>query len=115
VSYRQWLAEPLKVMNGLPYLAKKYPGIRKHLFHRYFFSRDSCLFNLFLLGALTAPFSPVAAGVLALPYLVERYRSGGHVGGFVARMARVLFGIPRGLAIWWVLAKGSIQARTLLL
>ena len=115
VSYAQWLAEPLLVMRSLPYLAKKYPGIRQHLYHRYFFSRDSCLFNLFLLGALAAPASPVAGGVLALPYLVERYRTGAHVGGFVTRIARVFFGIPRGLTIWWVLAKGSIRARTLLL
>ena len=115
VSYVQWLAEPLWVMKSLPYLAKKYPAMRKHLFHRYFFSRDSCLFNVFLLGALVAPFSPAAGGLLALPYLAERYRTGGHVGGFVARVARVLFGIPRGLAMWWTLAKGSIQARTLLL
>ena len=115
ISYGQWLAEPLLLLKNLPYLAKKYPELRSHLFHRFFFSRDSCLFNVFLVAVLVAPFYPIAGGVLCMPYLVERYRGGGHVGGFVARLARVCFGIPRGLTMWWALAKGSIQARTLLL
>jgi len=62
-----------------------------------------------------AAVSPLAGGAVAAPYLVERYRSGGHVGGAGVRIARVFFGMPRGLAMWWALLKGSIRARTILL
>ncbi|HQW39514.1 MAG TPA: hypothetical protein PLO00_12375, partial [Usitatibacteraceae bacterium] len=85
------------------------------LYHRHFFSKESCLFNLFLLGVAIAAVSPLAGGAVAAPYLVERYRSGGHVGGAGVRIARVFFGMPRGLAMWWALLKGSIRARTILL
>lgn len=115
VSYVQWLAEPLLLMKNVPYLAKKYPGFRARLFHRHFFSKDSCLFNLFLVGLVAAPFSPLLGGAIALPYFVERYRNGSHVGGVAIRLARVCFGIPRGMAMWWALARGSIHAGTLVL
>src|SRR5262249_52802255 len=115
LSYWQWLAEPLLLLKNLPYLIKRYPAMRRHMFYSYFFSKDTCLFNLFLLAVLAAPFSPALGIMLSLPYLVERYRNGAHVGGVAYRMARVCFGIPRGLMMWWALAKGSIQARSLLL
>jgi hypothetical protein len=31
------------------------------------------------------------------------------------RIARVVFGVPRGMATWWTLAKGSIRDRVFLL
>ena len=115
VTYGQWLAEPLLLLKNLPYLARKYPALRERLYHRHFFSKDTCLFNVFLVGLVVAAFHPLAGGVIALPYLVERYRSGGHVGGVGTRIARVFFGMPRGLFMWWALLKGSIRAGTLLL
>ncbi|MBX3716997.1 MAG: glycosyltransferase [Burkholderiales bacterium] len=115
VTYRQWLAEPLLLLKNMPYLAKKYPEFRRRLYHRHFFSKESCLFNLFLLGVAITAVNPIAGAVVAAPYLVERYRSGGHVGGAGVRIARVFFGMPRGLAMWWALLKGSIRARTILL
>jgi len=114
VSYWQWLAEPLLVLKNLPYLAKKYPGFRRRMFKRYFFTKQTCLFNFFLAGLVLVPLSPWTL-LLTLPYLIERYRSGGHVGGVATRLARIAFGIPRGFTMWWALAKGSIQARSILL
>jgi GT2 family glycosyltransferase len=115
VSYWKWLAESPLVMKNIPYLAKKYPGLRAHMFHPCFFSKETFLFNIFLLALATTIVSPLAGGILSLPYIVERYRSGGHVGGFFMRIARVVFGVPRGMATWWTLAKGSIRDRVFLL
>jgi phosphatidylinositol alpha-mannosyltransferase len=115
VTYGQWLAEPLLLLKNLPYLARKYPALRGRLYHRHFFSKETCLFNAFLLGLAVAALHPLAGAVLVAPYLVERYRSGGHVGGVGVRVARVLFGVPRSLATWWALLKGSIRAGTFLL
>ena len=114
-SYGQWLGEPLLLLKNLPYLAKKYPGIRRHMFLGYFFSEDTCLFNLVVLGLVLALLNPYAGAIAALPYLIQRYRNGGHVGNFPMRIARVCFGIPRGFTMWWALAKGSIHARAFLL
>lgn len=115
VSYWRWVAESPRVMRNLPYLARKHPGLRAHMFHGCFFSRDTFLFNVFLLALAAALVNPLAGALLSLPYLVERYRSGGHAGGFLMRMARIVFGLPRGLATWWTLARGSLRDRVLLL
>lgn len=114
VSFYRWLAEPLHFRN-IPRLVKKYPQLRRHMYARYFLSRDTCLFNVLLLALLVAAIKPAAGAVLALPYFVQRYRSGGHVGGFPARMARVVLGVPRNSFMWWALARGSVEARCVLL
>lgn len=114
VTLYKWLAEPLFFKN-LPYLVKKHPALRQHMFLGFFLTKDTCLYNLFLVALVVSPFSPAAGLVLALPYFIERYRNGNHVGGFANRMARIIMGIPRGLFIWWALVKGSIRARSLLL
>jgi len=115
VTYMQWLREPLLLFKNLPYIAKKYPRMRRHMYRRYFFSRDTCLFNLLLAGVLAGFYSPWIGVALAAPYFVQRYRSGGHVGGVMNRLARVCFGVPRSILTWWALARGSIRARSLLL
>ena len=114
VSFHKWLTEPLYFRN-LPYLARKYPALRQSMFHRYFLTADTCLFNLFLVAIVVAAFNAPAGALLALPYLVERYRNGAHVGGFRMRLVRVAAGIPRNLLMWWALAGGSLRARTLLI
>ena len=113
VSVQQWLREPLHFKN-LPYLVKKYPALRERMYGRYFLTRDTCYFNLLGLGLLGAAFQPWA-GLLALPYFVERLRNGGHVGGLGLRLLRVAVGLPRGLFMWWALARGSLRARSVLL
>jgi len=114
VSFARWLAEPLFFEN-LPYLVKKHPALRAHMFHRLFVSRDSFLFNGLLAAIVIAPFFPIAALVLAFVYAFERYRGGAHVGGPMQRLGRVLVGVPRGFCAWWALAKGSLRARSFLL
>lgn len=114
VSLRKWLAEPLFFEN-LPYLVKKHPQLRAHMFHRVFVSRDSFLFNVLLVALAAAAFAPLPAALLAAVYAFERYRGGAHVGGPLKRIGRVAVGIPRGFCAWWALAKGSLRARSLLL
>jgi GT2 family glycosyltransferase len=114
VSFGKWLAEPLFFEN-LPYLVKKHPGLRAHMFHRVFVSRDTFLFDLFLAALLLLPWLPWVSLALFLVYAVERYRGGAHVGGPVQRLGRIAVGIPRGFYAWWALVKGSMRARSFLL
>jgi GT2 family glycosyltransferase len=114
VSISKWLVAPL-IFRNLPRLVRLHPRMRQHLYHRWFLSRDSCLFNAFLLALVLLPFFPLAAAAVALPYLFVRYAGGGHVGGPLPRIARILAGIPRAAVTWWALANASIRARTLVL
>jgi GT2 family glycosyltransferase len=114
VSTAKWLGAPLMFRN-LPRLVRLHPGMRQHLYHRWFLSRDSCLFNVFLLAVVVLPFYPLAAAAVALPYLIVRYAGGRHVGGPLPRIARIRAGIPRAAVTWWTLANGSIRARTFVL
>ncbi|GAB6194936.1 glycosyltransferase family 2 protein [Lysobacter xanthus] len=114
VSFRKWLAEPLYFRN-LPSLVRKHPGLRRHMFLRYFLTRETFLFNLALLSLpLVAGRSLFAVPFIA-PYLVARFLSGGHVGGVMPRLARVVVGVPRSLCTWYALVSGSIRARCVLL
>jgi GT2 family glycosyltransferase len=114
VSVYRWLAEPLHFRN-LPYLVKKYPALRGHMYMRYFISRDSCLFNLLPLALAMLPLLGGYALLLTAPYFVERYRNGGHVQKVHLRVLRALAGVPRGAFSWWALAGGSYRAGALLL
>lgn len=114
VSFARWLAEPLFFEN-LPYLVKKHPGLRAHMFHGVFVSRDSFLFNVLLAALIVAFWVPWLAALFAAAYAFERYRGGAHVGGPLARLGRIVVGIPRGFCAWWALARGSLRARSLLL
>ncbi len=114
VTLRKWLAEPLFFEN-LPYLVKKHPDLRAHMFHRVFLSRDSFLFNMLLCALVVAAFFPLAAALLIAVYVFERYRGGAHVGGPLQRIGRVVVGVPRGFCAWWALVKGSLRARSFLL
>lgn len=114
VSLYRWLAEPLHFRN-LPYLVKKYPALRRHMYMRYFISRDSFLFNLLPLAVALLPLLGGYALVLATPYFVERYRNGRHIQKVHLRVLRALAGVLRGAFSWWALAGGSCRAGALLL
>lgn len=114
VSLYRWLAEPRHFVN-LPYLVKKYPAMRDKMYLRYFISKDSCLFNLLIVALLLAPLLGAYALLLALPYPIERYRSGSDFGRLHLRIGRVLMGAVRAAVSWWALVRGSVRARALLL
>ena len=85
------------------------------MFGRYFLTRETFLFNVVLLTLPLIAWHPLVAAALSLPYLAARFLSGGHVGGFPQRLARVFLGVPRSCTTWWALASGSIRARCFLL
>jgi GT2 family glycosyltransferase len=114
VSLLKWLSEPRFFIN-LPYLVRKYPALRQHMFKRYFVSKDSCLFNLLPLAVLCAPFAGGWSVLLTLPYFVQRYLSGDHMPAVHLRLARALMGVPRNGIAWWVLLQGSLRSRSFLL
>jgi GT2 family glycosyltransferase len=114
VTLKQWLAEPLHFRN-LPHLVAKYPGLRRHMYLGYFVSKDSCLFNVMLLGFLLLPVAGLPAALLALPFFAERWRNGAHIRAPHYRLLRALAGAVRGAFAWWALARGSLSARAFLL
>lgn len=114
VTLYKWLAEPLYFRN-LPALVKKYPALRQHMYLRYFISKDSFLFNLLPLALALLPWLGFWAPLVTLPYFIERYRNGSHVGRFGFRVLRALSGVARGAFTWWALVSGSVRARALLL
>ena len=108
------MAEPLYFKN-LPYLVRKHPGLRRHMFCRYFLTRETFLFNVVLRSLPLMAWHPVVATLLSAPYLLSRFLSGAHVGGVPQRVARVILGVPRSCFTWCALASGSIRARCVLL
>jgi GT2 family glycosyltransferase len=114
LSFYRWLAEPLFFKN-IPYLVRKYPALRDSMYHRYFLTKDTCLFNLLLVALLAGLYFPLLGLILSLPYFVERYRNGSRIQGIPLRLIRVIVGIPRGAFMWYALVRGSLRARTTLL
>ncbi|WP_028604672.1 glycosyltransferase family 2 protein [Ottowia thiooxydans] len=114
VSFYKWLAEPLYFKN-LPYLVKKYPALRQHMYMKYFISKDSCLFNLLPLALLVLPWAGAWALLLPLPYFWERYRNGRHIRRIHFRLIRAAVGVLRSAFTWWALASGSWRAKSLLM
>lgn len=114
VPLRRWLWEP-RYYEVLPLLVRLHPALRERMYRRVFLSKDTCLFHGLVASLLLAPLAGPWAAAAAVPYLLHRYATGGHVGGPAARLLRVAGGIPRGGYMWWALVKGSLQARSLLL
>lgn len=114
VSAWRWLREPLFFKN-LPYLVHKFPEMRKHMWLNYFLTRETGLFDLALVGTLSAFWTGPGCLLLSLPYLLQRYHSGSHIPNPLFRLARVVAGIPRSACMFWALAKGTVQYRSWLL
>ncbi len=114
VTLAQWMFEPAR-FGRLPDLVRRYPALRRHMTWHYFFSRETLLFNGFVLALLVSLWSPAVGGLLLLAYFAARYRSGAHVGSPVMRIARVVMGVPRGAVAWWSMLRASVRTRTVLL
>jgi GT2 family glycosyltransferase len=115
ISFWQWLTEPLRYAK-LPALVRKHPGLRDCLYRRWFLSVDTFLFHGLVLALLLWPASRGASMALLAAYGVARWRTGAHLGGSpLARVARIVMGVPRGAFAWWGLVSGSLRARCWLL
>lgn len=114
VSLAHWMFEPAR-FGRMPDLVRRYPGLRRHMVWHYFFSRETLLFNGFVIALLVSMWSPLVGGLLLLVYFAARYRGGAHVGRPALRIVRVVMGVPRGAVAWWALLRGSLRTRTLLL
>ena len=55
---------------AMPYLVKKHPELRKHLYYRYFLSKKKALFDVFFLSVVSGILIHQFFIFLALPYLV---------------------------------------------
>lgn len=110
----EWLALTRHV-GAWPPLVKRVPELRGEIFRRYFLLRITALFDLGVLGSLLAVALHPAALLLWLPYAAVRYSEGGRFRSPGLRAARVLLGLPRGLAIFLVLAWSSLRHRSLVL
>ncbi|MEM7363415.1 MAG: glycosyltransferase [Pseudomonadota bacterium] len=113
VGVWHWLKEPLFFVH-LPYLARKFPAFREHMFYRYFLTLETALFQGFLIGVIATPLT-LWTLLATLPYLVQRYRSGKHIPSRIFRVARIVAGLPRSLLTWFALVRGSVRYRSALL
>lgn len=113
-SLREWLLEPRR-MHVWPYLVKKHPGLREHMYHRYFLTKRCALFDLALLGLVGAIVLHPAALVLLAPYVVYRLAEPSRRRNPLIRVIRLIAGVPRACVFFAVLATGSVRSRSVLL
>jgi glycosyltransferase involved in cell wall biosynthesis len=110
----EWLALTRHVA-AWPPLVKRVPELRGRIFCRYFLLRFTALFDLGVLGSMLAVAVHPAAYLLWLPYVAVRYSEHTRFRAPWIRAARVLLGLPRGLAILLVLAWSSLRHRSLVI
>lgn len=113
-TVRGWLLEP-RYMIAWPLLVKLHPGLREHMYMRYFLTKRCALFDLALVGFLAGLLVHPATFVLILPYVVHRLREPGRRRNPAIKVLRLIAGVPRAFVIFALLAMGSIRYRSVLL
>lgn len=114
VSLKEWLWWPRRLY-AWPYLVKKHPEIRPHLYRRYFLDRRTAAFNLVVLGAILALAWHPAALLLCIPYIIVRYTEPTRHRNPITRTLRLIVGLPRAMVFFLALFCGSIWFRSVLL
>jgi GT2 family glycosyltransferase len=114
VSLKEWLWWPRRLY-AWPYLVKKHPEIREHLYRRYFLDRRTALFNLVVVGVLLGALWHPLAFLLCVPYVVVRYIEPTRHRNPILRTARLVMGLPRAMVFFLALLLGSIWFRSILL
>ena len=106
------------LFHAMPYLVKRHPGLRRHLYFRYFLSREKALFDMFLLSVLAGLLTHPLFFLLTLPYVTELSKNAlfsrplrEYHRGFVVVITRAL----SDLADFILLFGGSIWQRTIIL
>lgn len=113
-TLREWLLEPRR-MYVWPYLVKKHPGLREHMYLRYFLTKRCALFDLALVGVVAGLAVHPAALALAVPYIVYRLTEPSRRRNPAIRMLRLIAGMPRAFVFFAVLVSGSVRYRSVLL
>jgi glycosyltransferase involved in cell wall biosynthesis len=112
---RRWIREPIKAFSW-PLIVRRHPRIRKDLlFGRFFLTPMTALFDLGAAGFLLALFTSKLPLLLWIPFLVAKYREGGHHLSFPMRLVRVAGGSIRAVVLFSVLLAGSLYFRTLVI
>ena len=114
VSIWKWLKEPL-FFEHLPFLVKKYPDFREHMYARYFLTIETAYFQLLILAILLAFIVSPWVLLLSVPYFIQRYKGGTNMPNRLLRLIRIGAGLPRSLFTWYALVTGSIKYRSILL
>jgi len=103
---------------AIPYLVKRHPKLRDHLYCRYFLSKEKALFDIFLLSVLSGLLIHSLFFLLTLPYVREQSKNAlfcrplrEYHRGLVVFITRVL----SDLADFILLFGGSIWQRTIIL
>ena len=99
-------------MHHLPHLVAVWPEMRRHMYRRWFLSRQSASFDVLLLGVMLAPVAGWPAAALALPYMAVRAVERGRFSNPVKVAARVVLGLPRSCITFAALVYGSVRHRT---
>ena len=114
VSLWAWLKEPLYFKN-IPYLAKKFPQFRDHMFARYFLNVETASFNLLLVALSLGGYLSTYFLLFTLPYFYCRYQSGAHMPNVLLRIVRSFSGLPRSFFTFIALVSGSLRYKSVLI
>jgi len=97
-----------------PYLLRRIPELRPFFFGRFFFEPSQAWFTL-ALAAVPLFLVTKWAALLFLPYVVCRARERTHSLRGPLRLLRPLFYLPRDACNFFLLLRGSLRFRTILL
>src|SRR5690606_12359631 len=102
-------------MHVWPYLVKKHPDIRRHVYQRYFLDRRTASFNLLVLGVLLGLLWNSWALLLCIPYIAVRYTEPTRHRNPIISSVRLVAAFPRACVFFAALLSGTIRFRSVLL
>jgi len=110
----QWMMEGAYYAYAGPPMVKRHPGLRRHMYARYFASKTTALFTLSAIAVLLAATVHWVALLLCLPYAVHRNAERSRVWRGILRPLRFLVYVPRDSMSVLFSVIASVRAKTLL-
>jgi len=115
INFRSWLLQPIRAASWSK-VVKMHPEIRHDLMVcRYFVTKMTALFDLMLVGLLLGVVIKWFFALLAIPFLILKYREGGHHLSPVLRVVRLGGGSLRAFVLFCTLLYSSVRFRALVL
>ena len=102
---------------AVPYLLKKHPELRRHMYYRYFLSRKKALFDIFFLSLLSGILIHQVFFLFAVPYIAESKDAflGRPLKEYHRGVVMVITRVLSDLVDFVLLLSGSIWNRSIIL
>lgn len=110
-----WIIDTGLYCSGVPRLAKRHRGLRRHLFLGHFLTKPDAWFTLLVAGCVAAVLVHPAALLLAAPYVWSRASEPSKFWRGPLRLLRFLFYLPRDAATFAILLYRSLKYRYVVL